>query len=96
MSKKSDTATIEVNKKALMNYLVTHCRHHDFNSFEGSICYRKINKEICQLSVYGRELHCPHDCPRLSITPSHYACDEGRCPKIRATIKRLKEPPSEF
>ena len=96
-TKKTDnTTTIEVNKKALISYIVRNCPYHNYNCFEGDICYRKINKEICNISIFSKDLHCPSDCPRLGSHPSDYACDKGRCPGVRAKLKKLKETPSEY
>lgn len=80
--------TIEVNQQELVKYIVSNCPHYFYNFADGESCYGKVTKETCKLHVFADDLHCPHDCPRLNT--KEYACDKGRCPKVRATIKKLK------
>lgn len=83
------TGTIEVNKVALVQYIVKNCPHYFYNFAEGECCRRKVNNETCNLHVFSDELHCPDSCPRLNT--KEYGCDKGRCPKVRAIIKKLRE-----
>lgn len=80
--------TIEINQEELTKYIYTHCVHYFYNFQEGECCQRKVNKQTCSLHAFSDELHCPLDCPRLNT--KEYGCDKGRCPKVKATIKKLK------
>ncbi|MCM1295387.1 MAG: hypothetical protein NC311_07570 [Muribaculaceae bacterium] len=79
---------IEVDKDELVKYLYRHCPAYFYNYAEGECCRRKVDKSVCSLHAFSEELHCPLDCPRL--TAKEYACDKGKCPKIKALIKKLK------
>lgn len=50
---------------------------------------RKVTKETCSLHIFADELQCPPDCPRL--TTKGYGCDKGRCPRVKAIIRQLKD-----
>lgn len=80
--------TIQVNQDELVEYVVKNCPHYFYNFQEGECCQRKVAKETCNLHVFSVDLHCPLDCPRLNT--KEYGCDKGRCPKVKAAIKRLK------
>lgn len=80
--------TIEVNYDELIKYFVENCPYYFYNFADGPSCSRKVDKETCQLHVFADQLHCPLDCPRLNT--KEYACDKGRCPRVKALIKRLK------
>lgn len=80
--------TIEVSQDALTEYIYRHCPNYFYNWQEGECCRRKVDKETCSLHVFADDLHCPYDCPRLNT--KEYGCDKGRCPGVRATIKKLK------
>ena len=80
--------TIEVDKDKLTEYIVNNCPHFSYNYVRGETCRSKVDEEMCDLHVFGKELHCPYDCPRL--VAKEYSCDRGRCPKVRAIIKELK------
>ena len=80
--------TIEVDHTELVKYIVQNCPSYFYNYAEGECCRRKVDKEVCSLHVFSDELHCPHDCPRL--TAKEYGCDKGKCPRVKAIIKNLK------
>lgn len=80
--------TIEINQEELTKYIYTHCVHYFYNFQDGECCQRKVNEETCSLHVFSDQLNCPLDCPRLNT--KEYGCDKGRCPKVKATIKKLK------
>ena len=80
--------TIEINQEELTKYIYTHCVHYFYNFQEGECCQRKVNEETCSLHVFSDQLNCPLNCPRLNT--KEYGCDKGRCPKVKATIKKLK------
>lgn len=80
--------TIEVDYKRLVEFIYEKCPHHFYNFAEGHCCVRKVNAQTCELHTFARELSCPHDCPRLNT--KEYACDMGRCPRVKAIIKELK------
>ena len=80
--------TIEVNQDELTKFIVNNCPYHFYNFIEGETCQRKVTKQTCDLHVFADELRCPLDCPRLNT--KEVGCDKGRCPGVRATIKKLK------
>ena len=79
--------TIEVNKQELVQMIVENCVHYFYNFADGESCAYKVDKEACKLHVFADDLHCPHDCPRLNT--KEYACDKGRCSRVKAIIKKL-------
>lgn len=79
---------IEVDKDEFVRYIVEHCSHYFYNFAEGACCRRKVSKETCGLHAFSDELHCPDDCPRLNT--EDYGCDKGKCPLVKAVIKKLK------
>lgn len=84
----SDSKCINVNYNELVKILVYNCSHYFYNYMEGECCQRKVVKETCNLHIFSDSLHCPHDCPRINT--KEYGCDKGRCPRIKAIIKKLK------
>lgn len=84
----SMSRTIQVNQDELIKHIVQNCPHYFYNFAEGECCRRKVDKETCKLHVFSDELNCPDDCPRLST--KEYGCDKGRCPHVKALIKKFK------
>ena len=80
--------TIEINQEELTKYIYTHCVHYFYHFQEGECCQRKVTEETCSLDASSEQLNWPLDCPRLNT--KEYGGDEGRCPKVKATIKKLK------
>lgn len=79
--------TIEVDKDELTKYIYVNCPSYFYNFQEGECCHKKVRKETCNLHVFADDLHCPLDCPRLNT--KDYGCDKGRCPRVKAAIKKL-------
>lgn len=88
MESKSTNNEITVDRDKLTKYVYRHCSSYFYNFQEGECCQRKVRKEMCNFHVFADGLSCPLDCPRLDT--KEYGCDKGKCPKVKATIKRLK------
>ena len=80
--------TIEINQDELVKYIVEKCDYYFYNWVNGGCCRHKVKKGVCDLHTFADELRCPLDCPRLEV--KEYGCDKGRCPGVRAVIKKLK------
>lgn len=82
---------ITVDYNELVRYLCQHCSAYFYNYAQGECCRGKVDKAHCDLHVFSEELHCPLDCPRLHT--KEFGCDKGKCPRIKAIVKRLKGNP---
>lgn len=79
---------IEIDQDKLIKYIYQHCQHFFYNTADGESCYRKVDKETCNLHAFANDLHCPFDCPRLNT--KEYACNKGLCSRVKAVLKTLK------
>lgn len=83
--------TITVNHKALIRHIFEHCEYYFYNYIDGASCRKKVKAGMCRIhELADREFVCPDDCPHLAS--EEYSCDKGRCPYVRATLKRLQTP----
>ena len=80
---------IEVSQAKLIQFITSKCSYYFYSDFSGACCYKKAEAKTCELTVYGKELQCPADCPRLN-TKREFYCERGRCQWVRAIIKKLK------
>lgn len=79
--------TIEVDYEKLTEHLVRSCSSLTVSVGGTWFCQKKMDA-TCRLSLYERE-KCPRDCPHMN-EKVEWACDEGRCPRVKAIIKKLK------
>ena len=81
---------MEVDKKKLERYIVSHCQYYSNRETQNECTKGKLNR--CQLDEWTKNEICVPDCPHFADIPL-LGCSFGKCNYVKKEMKKLLPEP---